>query len=133
MSNQGFDEVSGGAVGALLAAVTMLACSICIVTGFWALMASITFWTIEGEGILWALDDMYDHLRWPLQIFPPGLRMALSTVYPAGFAITVPASALTGRLGLSTALIACATAAAFLIAARLVWRVAIRRYEGANS
>lgn len=129
----GFAQVTGGALGAALAAVGMFACGIAITAGFWALLACITFWTIQGEGILWALDDMYDHLRWPISIFPGGLRIALSTIFPAGLAVTVPAQALTGRLDPSGALAAIGVAVAFSCAARIVWHRAVRRYDGASA
>lgn len=76
---------------------------------------------------------MYDHLRWPVTAFPAGLRLALTTIFPAGFAVTVPAQALTGRLDVETALLAVALAAGFSALARLVWRAAIKRYEGASA
>ncbi|MCW2927203.1 MAG: transporter permease [Thermoleophilia bacterium] len=130
----GFEQFgAGGLAGALAAAGVMFLCSVTIVASFWALLASMTFWTVQGEGILWALDDMYDHLRWPITIFPDGLRLALSTIFPAGLAVTVPALALTGRLDATAAASAVAMAAGLAAAARLVWRVAVRRYEGASA
>lgn len=123
---------SASALGALGAALAMFACAIAIVAAFWALLASITFWTVQGEGILWALDDMYDHLRWPITIFPGGLRLALSTVFPAGLAVTVPAEALTGRLDVQTAVVTLGITLALGIASRVTWLIALRRYEGAS-
>ncbi len=76
---------------------------------------------------------MYDHLRWPISIFPGGLRIALATVFPAGLAVTVPAEALTGRLDASSAAMAIAIALALVATARVVWRRAVRRYEGASA
>ena len=129
----GFGDAAGGAAGAIAAALAMFACSVAIVAAFWALLASITFWTVQGEGILWALDDMYDHLRWPISIFPPGLRLALSTIFPLGLAVTVPAEALTGRLDVQSAAIAAGLALVLVVASRRVWVVAVRRYEGASA
>lgn len=129
----GLSDAAGGALGALGAALGMFACALVICAAFWALLASITFWTVQGEGILWALDDMYDHLRWPITIFPGGLRLALSTIFPAGLAVTVPAQALTGRLDWTSALVALGMATVLAVAARLLWLRALRRYEGASA
>lgn len=129
----GLSDAPGGALGALGAAIAMFACALVICAAFWALLASITFWTVQGEGILWALDDMYDHLRWPITIFPGGLRLALMTVFPAGLAVTVPAQALTGRLDWSGAFVALGVATSLAVAARLLWLRALRRYEGASA
>lgn len=123
----GIDLVLALVAGALLLAVGAL-----MLAGFWMLVTCIAFWTIQGEGILWALDDMYDHMRWPITILSPGLRLALMTVFPAGLAVTVPAQALTGRLDVATVAVALGVAAAFVLAARLVWQRALRRYEGAS-
>lgn len=129
----GLGDAPGGVLGAVGATVAMFACALVICAAFWALLSSITFWSVQGEGILWALDDMYDHLRWPITIFPPGLRLALTTVFPAGLAVTVPAQALTGRLGWTSAVVALGMAALLALAARLLWRRALRRYEGASA
>ena len=41
---------------------------------------------------------MYEAGRWPIGIYPPWLRAILTFVVPVGFAITVPAEGLVGRL-----------------------------------
>ena len=117
----------------IAAALAMFLCAIVIVMAFWTLLSSITFWTIQGEGILWALDDMYDHLRWPIGIFPFGLRLALTTIFPAGLAVTVPAEALTGRLDATGAATALFMALLLAVSSRALWNVAVRRYEGASA
>jgi ABC-2 type transport system permease protein len=131
MSRGGFEGVLQG-VGAVGAGIGLLAASACILAGFWMLVTCIAFWTIQGEGILWALDDMYDHVRWPISIFSPGLKVALMTVFPAGIAVTAPAEALTGGVDVDIVFMAGALALAFLAAARVTWRRALRRYEGAS-
>lgn len=131
MSNGGLDGALDSAV-AVVSGVALLACGAVILAGFWMLVTCIAFWTIQGEGILWALDDMYDHMRWPITIFSPGLRLALMTMFPAGVAVTAPAEALTGRLEVDIVVIAVVLAISFAAAARLTWNRALRRYEGAS-
>ncbi|MCW2955140.1 MAG: transporter permease [Thermoleophilia bacterium] len=111
----------------------MLLAGAVIAASFWSLISSVTFWTVQGEGILWTLDDMYEHVRWPLGIFPPALQVVLSTLFPLGLAVTVPAEALTGRLDWPMALTAIALALGFALAARGAWLLAVRRYEGASA
>jgi ABC-2 type transport system permease protein len=131
MARGGFDVASRDALD-LLGGVLLLVGSGCIIAGFWMLITCIAFWTIQGEGILWALDDMYDHVRWPITIFSPGLRLALMTVFPVGIAVTAPAQALTGQLDSDLVFVVLALAVAFLAASRVTWRRAVRRYEGAS-
>lgn len=129
----GADLSAGDLGGRVLAAIGMFACACVIVIAFWTLLATVTFWTIQGEGILWALDDMYDHLRWPISIFPTGLKIALMTIFPAGLAVTVPAEALTGRLDAASVLAAVGMALLLAGISRTVWNIAVRRYEGASA
>ncbi|MCW2950622.1 MAG: transporter permease [Thermoleophilia bacterium] len=111
----------------------MLLAGATIAASFWSLVSSVTFWTVQGEGILWTLDDMYEHVRWPLGIFPPALRLVLSTLFPLGLAVTVPAAALTGRLDWQLAASSIALSLLFAAAARGAWLLAVRRYEGASA
>lgn len=75
---------------------------------------------------------MYEHVRWPITIFPPALRIALMTVFPVGIAVTAPAQAFTGELDGDLVFIVVGLAVAFLAASRVTWHRAIRRYEGAS-
>lgn len=133
MVRSGADVSAGELAGRVGATLAMFVLALVIVTAFWTLLASVTFWTIQGEGILWALDDMYEHLRWPIGIFPAGLRVALTTVFPAGLAVTVPAEALTGRLDAVGAATALGMALVLAVASRALWTFAVRRYEGASA
>jgi ABC-2 type transport system permease protein len=127
----GFEGTVDDLVG-IAGGVLLLLGSACIIAGFWMLITCVAFWTIQGEGILWALDDMYDHVRWPITIFSPGLRIALMTVFPVGIAVTAPAQAFTGQLDGTLVLGVAALAVAFVAASRVTWRRAVRRYEGAS-
>jgi len=49
-------------------------------------------------------DGMYQAGRWPVTSYPGWLRVGFTFLVPLAFAITVPASALTGRLSASTLL-----------------------------
>ena len=111
----------------------MIVAGTTIAASFWSLISSITFWTVQGEGILWTLDDMYEHVRWPLGIFPGALKVVLSTVFPLGLAVTVPAEALIGRLDWGFGVAAVGLALVFAGAARGAWLLAVRRYEGASA
>ena len=53
-------------------------------------------------------------------------------VLPIAWITTVPAAALTGRLGPATALGAAAVGLVALVLARLLWRAALRRYTSAG-
>ena len=76
---------------------------------------------------------MYEAGRWPVGLYPRGLRYALTFLVPIAFATTVPAEALTGRLTWQALLGAVALAAALLGVSRWFWRVGVRHYSGASA
>lgn len=80
-----------------------------------------------------AVADVSFRIGRPITIFPGGLRLALTTVFRAGLAVTVPAQALTGRLDWTSAVVALSLATFLTMSARLLWLRALRRYEGASA
>jgi len=76
---------------------------------------------------------MYEAGRWPIGIYPPWLRTALTFVVPVGFAITVPSEALVGRGGWPTVVGAVVLAGALLGGSRWFWTIGLRRYAGASA
>jgi ABC-2 type transport system permease protein len=66
-------------------------------------------------------------------VYPGWLRVGLTFLVPLGFAVTVPASALTGRMsGWLLAGTAGFTAALFALT-RWAWRTGLRHYTGASA
>jgi ABC-2 type transport system permease protein len=60
------------------------------------------------------------------------LRFLLVYLIPIAWTTTIPASALTGRLGPGLAAGAAGVAVAAVVLARLLWRAALRRYTSAG-
>ncbi len=110
-----------------------LAAGLVIVYSFWLILATLSFWLVRVQNILVIFQSMYEAGRWPVGLYPRWLRFALRFLVPVVFATTVPAQALLGRLTAS-ALGAEAALAVFLFgAARLFWKVGLRRYAGASA
>jgi len=125
----------GGHVGVIQAvqfAAALIAGGI-IVYSFWIILATSAFWLVRVENILVVFQSMYEAGRWPVTIYPGWLRFALTFVVPIGFAVTVPAQALAGNLGWPLLAAAGALAVGLFSAARLFWRLGLRRYQGASS
>lgn len=104
-----------------------------IVYSFWLMLATIAFWYIKIDNILVIFQSMYEAGRWPVAIYPPVLRLMLTFLVPVAFAVTVPASALVGRITSATLGGTLLAAVAFSVAARLFWRRGIRSYSGASA
>jgi ABC-2 type transport system permease protein len=100
---------------------------------FWLIMSTAAFWITRLDPIVELFDGMYQAGRWPVSVYPGWLRVGFTVVVPLAFAVTVPASALTGR---ATALLLLGTVAFTLLLAALTrrtWTAALHRYSGASS
>jgi ABC-2 type transport system permease protein len=112
--------------------IALLAGSV-IIYCFWLALATCSFWFVRVDNILVIFQGMYQAGKWPVGIYPPWLRAALTFLVPVAFATTVPAEAVAGRLTLPTlggALLLAATLFAF---SRWFWRTGIRFYSGASA
>jgi ABC-2 type transport system permease protein len=141
------DVISGGAV--LAVGLTRLEASVgvgealsfagLLVVGgvllycFWLVLATGAFWVVH----MWFLAELFEGVyatgRWPIGIYPGWLRYSLTWLVPIGFAITVPAEAVTSRLEWTTPVLALVFAAALFVATRWFWRFGLRRYSGASA
>jgi len=110
-----------------------LIAGLAIVFSFLMILATASFWFVRIQNILVIFNSMYEAGRWPVGIYPPWLRASLTFLVPVGFAITVPAEGLIGRVSLPTLAGAVALAMALVVVARLFWRVGIRHYSGASA
>jgi ABC-2 type transport system permease protein len=110
-----------------------LAGGLAIIYSFLLILATLAFWLVKLENILVIYGTMYEAGRWPVGIYPPWLRLALTVVVPVAFAITVPVEALVGRLDATSLLTTVGLAGAFLIGSRLFWRYGLRHYTGASA
>jgi ABC-2 type transport system permease protein len=100
---------------------------------FWLLLSTVAFWVTRLDPIVELFDGMYQAGRWPVSVYPGWLRIGFTVLVPLAFAITVPASALTGR---ATGLLLLGSVAFTVVLAALtrwVWRRALRRYSGASA
>jgi ABC-2 type transport system permease protein len=125
----------GASIGvgqALAFGLTLLAGG-AIVYSFWLILATTTFWFVRVDNILVIFESMYQAGRWPVGIYPPWLRAALTLLVPVAFAVTVPAEALVGRLEAPALLGSLALAAALLALSRWFWAFGVRRYSGASA
>ena len=111
----------------------LLAAGMTIVYSFLIILATFAFWFVKLENIFNIFQSMYEAGRWPISIYPGWLRAALTFVVPIGFAVTVPASGLVGRLAPSSVALAVGLAVAMPLAARWFWRFGIRHYAGASA
>jgi ABC-2 type transport system permease protein len=115
-----------GFLGLLLLGALLLYC-------FWLITATGAFWVVNMWFLAELFEGMYQTGRWPIGIYPGWLRYSMTYLVPIGFAVTVPAQALTNRLHWTTVLIAICFGAALTAFTRWFWRFGLRRYSGASA
>lgn len=96
------------------------------------IFTALVFWSPDFM-FTWLFDSLFQTARFPVQIYPAGLRFILTWIIPVGLMTTIPAQAFSGQLSLGTLLTALAAAAILLILASWLFRLGIRRYSSASS
>jgi viologen exporter family transport system permease protein len=100
---------------------------------FWLILATGSFWLVH----MWFLSDLFEGVyqtgRWPIGVYPGWLRYSMTYLVPIGFAVTVPAQAITGRLTWETVGILLVFGVVLVAVTRWFWRFGLRRYSGASA
>lgn len=124
-----------GSVSFLAAAafVVTLLLGLVAIYCFWLVLTMLSFWITYVDPIIELFDGMYQAGRWPVSVYPGWLRVGFTVVVPLAFAITVPASALTGRLSGWLLLGSVAFTAVLAAVTRLTWHQALHHYSGASA
>jgi ABC-2 type transport system permease protein len=117
----------------LLSFLIALALGMVMIYCFWLVMTTGAFWLVRMEQTAELFDGVYLTGRWPVGIYPTWLRYSVTFLVPIGFAVTVPAQAITARLGWQTLLLAAAFAVVLFSFTRWFWRFGLRNYTGASA
>ncbi len=120
-------------VGHAFVFLALLALGALLLYCFWLILATGSFWIINMGYLAELFEGIYQTGRWPIGVYPLWMRYSMTYLVPIGFAVTVPAQALTGRLHWHTAVVAVGFAAALLVFTRWFWRFGLRRYSGASA
>ncbi len=100
---------------------------------FWLILTSSAFFLIRVGFLVELFDGMFQAGRWPVTIYPGWLRAGFTFLVPLAFAVTVPASTVTGRLTGWIVGGAALFTVVLLVLARWVWTRSVRRYSGASA
>jgi ABC-2 type transport system permease protein len=100
---------------------------------FWLVMTTGAFWVVRMEHVLELFEGVYQTGRWPVGVYPGWLRYSVTFLVPIGFAVTVPAQAVTSRLHWPTLVLAFCFACGVFAFTRWFWRFGLRHYSGASA
>jgi ABC-2 type transport system permease protein len=116
----------------LVAFAVAFASAAVVVYAIWVVLMSLAFWLVAVENLSVLFDALYEGARYPVSAYPGALRFLFVYLVPIAWTTTIPASAVTGRLGPGIGLAAAAVAVAAFALARLLWQLALKRYTGAS-
>ena len=117
---------------AVTAFLLTLGAAVAVVYAMWVALMCLAFWFVAVENLSVLFDAVYEAARYPVTAYPGALRFVFLYLLPIAWTTTIPAAALTARVGPTMALEAVAVGAGALAATRLLWRAALRRYTSAG-
>jgi ABC-2 type transport system permease protein len=123
----------GAGPGRVTAFLALLALGALLLYCFWLILATGAFWVVNMWNLAELFEGMYQTGRWPIGVYPGWLRYSMTYLVPIGFAVTVPAQALTNRLHWTTVVAAIIFGAALTAFTRWFWRFGLRHYSGASA
>ncbi len=115
------------------ATAVLLLASAAILYSLWFVIAATSIWFVKVWNATEVLRSTLVAGRYPVSVYPAGLRAFFTFVLPVAFLTTVPAEAVLGRASGSWMVASVAVAAACLMISRAIWRYALRFYTSASS
>jgi len=114
---------------ALLAAVGIL-----IHYSLMFLLASVSFWTVRAQGIVWGYYNLFNIARLPDEAFHGLFKAFFTFALPMLLIANVPVKLLVQKLGSPLEmLLLLGMAVVCLLSSEAVWRVSVRHYTSASS
>lgn len=98
-------------------------------------LATVSFWTVRAQGIVFGYYNLFNIARMPDDAFPRGgiFRSVFTFVLPVLLISNVPVRLLTERLTGASVWLLIGMAALCALASGWVWRLSVRRYRSASS
>jgi ABC-2 type transport system permease protein len=98
------------------------------------LMATVTFWVVRAQGIVWGYYNLFNIARLPDSAFRGAFRAVFTFALPMLLVSNVPVKLLIARLGSPWEMLLLVALSAGLFAlSELAWRFSLRRYTSASS
>ena len=112
----------------------LIGCGVVIHYALVLSLASISFWTVRAQGIIWGYYSFLQIGRWPEAAFHGFFKAFFSLAVPMLLVTNVPAKHLIRRFEAPTDLaILVGLTLGFLVLSEVVWRKSLQRYASASS
>jgi ABC-2 type transport system permease protein len=130
----GAGQLGGVGPSAIASFALLFVVGLAIVYSFFLAVTSLAFRLVDIEDLLFRLfQGASSSGRWPIGIYPGWLQAALTAIVPIAVAVSVPSSALTGRLSPWAFALSITVGVAAVAASRWVFRRGLRAYSGASA
>ena len=113
--------------------VVTLAAGMILIYCLWLMVTAAAFWVVRMDMVQDLFTGMYRAGQYPVTVYPVGLKLVLTYLVPIGFAVTVPAESLTGRLTWDAPCRDDRVPRRGVHHHAVIWRAGTRRYSGASA
>lgn len=121
-------------VGQVLGFAVLCLCGIVIHYSLMFLLASVSFWTVRAQGIVWGYYNLFQIARLPDEAFKGVFRAVFTIAIPMLLVSNVPVRVLTSKLtGAGPVLLLGVMSVACFLISEWGWRVSLKRYTSASS
>jgi ABC-2 type transport system permease protein len=97
------------------------------------LLATISFWTVRAQGIVWGYYSMFQVARLPDEAFRGLFKAAFTFVLPMLLVSNVPVRLLVNKMTSGSVLLLLMMSVVCFVVSELGWNVSVRRYTSASS
>ncbi len=98
------------------------------------LLASVSFWTVRAQGIVWGYYSLFNIARYPDAAFRGLFKIVFTFAVPMLLIANVPARVMAGTLTApGTMLLVLGMCASCFAVSEIGWRIALRNYTSASS
>ena len=120
--------------GQLLGFLLLCGAGVVIHYSLMFLLATVSFWTVQAQGIVWAYYNLFNVARLPDSAFRGGFKIVFTFAIPMLLVSNVPAKLLADRLSSPLEmLLLLGMSVACLFLSEVGWRFSLRRYTSASS
>ena len=121
-------------IGQLAGFAALCAVGILIHYSLMFILATICFWTVRAQGIVWGYYNLFNIARMPDEAFRGAFKAVFTFALPVLLVSNVPVRVLADKIYTpSVWLLLLGVALAWAVIAEWFWRVSIRRYTSASS
>jgi len=113
----------------VLMILLFIICGVAISTSLYLIANSTNFWLVYGSDLAATVQLVQEFSRYPLGIFPMGIRVIFTFILPFAFTAYYPAAILSGRMSIFEVIFILLATAACVTVAAVVWKIGLKTYN----